>query len=311
MPRLDPTLVVVTGAGAGIGRATAERFAGSGAAVICADIDPAAASETVLRITQRGGDADAHTLDVADPEAWERFASAVRTDRGVPDVVVNNAGIGMGGPFLDTSAQDWRRIVDINLLGVVHGCRLFGRQLAERHRTTPGRRGHLVNIASAAAFTPSRLLPAYVATKAAVLMLSEALRPEMAGHNVGVSAICPGFIATNIYAATTFVGLSGAEQQHRGGLAQEFFTRFAPGPDLVARRIEFAVRHDIPVLPVTVGAWLSYGTYHLATPLARLAGRLGADEGLRGLERLGRRFLGDPPIPAPVGAGPNQVSRTS
>jgi hypothetical protein len=150
-----------------------------------------------------------------------------------------------------------------------------------------------VNIASAAAFTPSPLLPAYVATKAAVLMLSEALRPEMAAHNVGVSAICPGFIATNIYAATRFVGLNPAERSRRGGLAQDVFGRFAPGPELVARRIQFAVRHDVPVLPVTAGAWAAYGTYHFATPLLRLAVKLANEPALAGLEKLGRRLLGD------------------
>ncbi|MDT7753536.1 MAG: hypothetical protein QOD96_7198 [Pseudonocardiales bacterium] len=297
--RTYPELVVVTGAGSGIGRATAEAFGappgGGGAMVICADLDPASASETALRITQRGGRADAHTMDVADPDAWEQFGASVRDSHGVPDVVVNNAGIGMGGSFLDHTAEDWRRLVDVNLLGVVHGCRVFGRQLAERHRLAPDRRGHLVNIASAAAFTPSPLLPAYVATKAAVLMLSEALRPEMAAHNVGVSAICPGFIATNIYAATRFVGLNPAERSRRGGLAQDVFGRFAPGPELVARRIQFAVRHDVPVLPVTAGAWAAYGTYHFATPLLRLAVKLANEPALAGLEKLGRRLLGDGP----------------
>jgi NAD(P)-dependent dehydrogenase (short-subunit alcohol dehydrogenase family) len=229
---------------------------------------------------------------VADADAWERFGSLVHERHGVPDVLVNNAGIGIGGPFLAHTEADWRRLVDVNLLGVVHGCRVFGRQLAERHRAHPGRRGHLVNVASAAAFTPSPLLPAYVATKAAVLMLSEALRAEMAQYNVGVSAICPGFIATNIYAASTFAGLSRSEGARRGRLAQDVFGRVAPGPELVARRIQFAVRYDVPVLPVTAGAWAAYGAYHFATPLLRLMVRLVGESRLTELERLGRRLLG-------------------
>ncbi|GAA5155273.1 SDR family NAD(P)-dependent oxidoreductase [Pseudonocardia eucalypti] len=293
-----PELVVVTGAGSGIGRATAEAFAKDGATAICADIDLAAATETVLRISQHGGSAEAYQLDVADPEAFERFAGSVAEAHGVPDVVVNNAGIGMGGPFLEHSVEDLRRIVDVNLLGVAYGCRLFGRQLAERHKTEPKRRGHIVNIASAAAYTPSRALPAYVMTKAAVLMLSEALRAELRDHNVGVSAICPGFIATNIYAATKFAG--PGDSAEKGGLIQDVFGRLAPGPELVAQRIRFAVRFDIPVLPVTVGSWLAYGTFHYAMPLMRRLATLDLDSQLPRLDRLTRRLRPAPAEPKPA-----------
>lgn len=287
-----PDVVVVTGAGSGIGRATAEAFAADGATVVCADIDAAAAQRTADNL--RGtGTGTAYRLDVADPDAWDAFAETVRTEHGVPDVVVNNAGIGMGGPFLAHTAQDWRRIVDVNLLGVVHGCRVFGAQLAQRHAEQPGARGHLVNVASAAAFTPSRALPAYGATKAAVLMLGESLRAEFAGHRVGVSTICPGFIATGIYQATTYVGVAADGGRRRGALADAFFGRWAPGPELVARRIRGAVRRNRPVVPVTPGAWVSYGVYHLAPPVARLTARLGGDTAIARLERLGERLLGE------------------
>ena len=106
----------------------------------------------------------------------ERFAHWVRSEAGVPDVVVNNAGIAVVGPLLAHTEEDWQRIVGVNLLGVARGCRLFGAQMAER-----GEGGHLVNIASAAAYAPSASLPAYATTKAAVRMLSECLRAELAG----------------------------------------------------------------------------------------------------------------------------------
>ena len=99
---------------------------------------------------------------------------------------MNNAGIGLAGSFLDTTPEDWKKVLDVNLWGVIHGCRLFGRQMAER-----GQGGHIVNTASAAAYQPSRALPAYSTSKAAVLMLSECLRAELAGQGIGVTRDLP------------------------------------------------------------------------------------------------------------------------
>src|SRR5437763_9985973 len=94
---------------------------------------------------------------------------------------------------MQTGCDDCRHVIDFKLLGVVHGCRLFGGAMAER-----GEGGHIVNIASAAAFAPSKELTAYHASKAAVLMLSECIRAELIAHGIGVTAACPGVIATNI-----------------------------------------------------------------------------------------------------------------
>jgi len=143
-------LVVVTGAGSGIGRATALGFAANGARVVAADLNLAAATSVSELIAGHGGAAHARQVDVADAADMERFANWVRTEVGVPDVVVNNAGIAMVGPSLAHTEEDWQRIIGVNLLGVARGCRLFGAQMAER-----GTGGHLVNIASAAAFAPS------------------------------------------------------------------------------------------------------------------------------------------------------------
>ncbi|WP_246708684.1 SDR family NAD(P)-dependent oxidoreductase, partial [Rhizobium ruizarguesonis] len=107
------------------------------------------------------------TVDVADEQAMEKLAAQVASEYGVVDVLVNNAGIGLTGSFFDTTSEEWKRVLDVNLWGVIHGCRVFGAQMTAR-----GQGGHIVNTASAAAFQPSRALPAYSTSKAAVLMLS-------------------------------------------------------------------------------------------------------------------------------------------
>jgi NAD(P)-dependent dehydrogenase (short-subunit alcohol dehydrogenase family)/pimeloyl-ACP methyl ester carboxylesterase len=245
-------LVVVTGAGSGIGRETALAFADLGAEIVIADLDEAAAKQTAVEVRQLGAKAHPHVVDVADVGAMERFAETVIAEYGVPEVVVNNAGIGIAGAFLDTTAADWQRIVDVNLLGVVHGCRLFGAAMVERREG-----GHIVNVASAAAFTPSRTLGAYSATKAAVLMLSECLRAELAGSGIGVSAICPGIVNTNITMASRYVGVSDDEQERRRRDVSRKYARRNYPPSKVAAAIVKAVQGNhalVPVTPEAVGA---------------------------------------------------------
>ncbi|MBV9101189.1 MAG: SDR family NAD(P)-dependent oxidoreductase [Candidatus Dormibacteraeota bacterium] len=237
-------LVVVTGAGSGIGRETALRFAREGCRVIAADLSEERAQETASAAPANA--VAAWRVDVADAQAMERFASQVRDERGVPDIVVNNAGIGVAGPLLDTSPEEWRRLIDVNLMGVVHGCRLFGAQMVER-----GAGGHIVNVSSAAAFHPSRSLPAYAATKAAVLMLSECLRVELKPHRIGVTAVCPGLVNTDIVRTTRYVGGDEAGADLRRDSAVRLYARRNYRPERVAAAVVEAVRHDRAVVPVT------------------------------------------------------------
>jgi NAD(P)-dependent dehydrogenase (short-subunit alcohol dehydrogenase family)/pimeloyl-ACP methyl ester carboxylesterase len=267
---LDHRLVVITGAGSGIGRATALEFASQGADVIVTDIDLPSAAETASLI---GPAASAYQLDVTDESAVRRLADTVALEHGIPDVVVNNAGIGVAGAFMDTSTKDWQRIVDVNLLGVVHGCKAFGELMIEA-----GEGGHIVNVASAAAYTPSRALPAYSTTKAAVLMLSECLRAEMAPHGIGVSAICPGIVDTPITRATTFVGVSDAEQETlRARSAKAYHRRNFP-PSGVASTIVAAVRQNQAVVPVTIEAKASLLGSRLAPGIMRRLARIGVSK---------------------------------
>ncbi|SHI15610.1 SDR family oxidoreductase [Streptomyces sp. 3214.6] len=252
--RFGGQLVLVTGAGSGIGRATALAFAEAGARLIAVDRDAESAARTAeLSLLKGASEAWAEAVDVSDEQAMEKLAAKVHTDHGVVDVLVNNAGIGLSGSFFDTTPEDWRRVLDVNLWGVIHGCRLFGRQMAER-----GQGGHIVNTASAAAYLPSKALPAYSTSKAAVLMLSECLRAELAGQDIGVTAICPGLVNTNITSTATFVGVDAAEERRLQKRATRAYGLRNYPPEKVAEAIMRAVVLNEAVVPVTSEAKVSY-----------------------------------------------------
>ncbi|MEU3278279.1 SDR family oxidoreductase [Streptomyces antibioticus] len=245
--RFGGQLVLVTGAGSGIGRATAFAFAESGARVIAVDRDAESAARTAELSRLIGApEAWAETVDVSDEQEMEKLAAKVHSEYGVLDVLVNNAGIGMSGSFFDTTSDDWRRVLDVNLWGVIHGCRLFGRRMAER-----GQGGHIVNTASAAAYQPSRALPAYSTSKAAVLMLSECLRAELAGQGIGVTAICPGIVNTNITSTATFVGVDPTEEKRRQNRSERLYGMRNYPPEKVAEAILRSVVRNEAVVPVT------------------------------------------------------------
>ncbi|WP_329306669.1 SDR family oxidoreductase [Streptomyces sp. NBC_01260] len=268
--RFGGQLVLVTGAAGGIGRATAFAFAEAGARVVAVDRDADGAARTAELARLIGAPAAwAETVDVSDEQAMEKLAEKVAAEYGIVDVLVNNAGIGLSGSFLETTAEDWRHVLDVNLWGVIHGCRLFGKQMAER-----GQGGHIVNTASAAAYQPSRALPAYSTSKAAVLMLSECLRAEFAEKSIGVSAVCPGIVNTNITATTHFAGTDAAQEQRlRKRTSKLYGVRNYP-PEKVAEAILRAVVRNQAVVPVTPES-------HAARFLSRLSPGT-----LRGIARL-------------------------
>jgi short-subunit dehydrogenase len=166
---------------------------------------------------------------------------------------------------------------------VTRGCRLFGEQMVRR-----GQGGHLVNIASAAAFAPTAMLPAYSATKAAVRMLSECLRAELAPSGIGVSAICPGFTNTGIGQAAHYAGTSGeTERRLRAGAAKAFQRRNFP-PEKVAVAVLRAVLENRAVVPVNAEAQIGFALSRIAPGALRLLARRSDERSFRSLERLGR-----------------------
>ncbi len=247
--------VLVTGAGSGIGEATALAFASAGASVYCVDINHEAAMLAVKRCEVAGAwSAKAFGVDVSDRAAMRDLATEVHEEGGALDVLVNNAGVGMSGYFLDGDLDDWDWILGINLLGVVHGCQYLGGPMVARGR------GHVVNTSSALATMFRATEPHYSTTKAAVLALSRCLRADWATHGVGVSAICPGVIATPIIDGTRFTGDRNAVAAV--DRTKKLFTRGHP-PAKVADAILDAVRRNRPVVPVGFEAWAGLVAHRL------------------------------------------------
>lgn len=257
-------LLVITGAGSGIGRETAQAFAREGAEVVLTDIDLASAVKTANLIAAAGGKAHAYQLDVADENAVLAHAEEVLATHGVPDILVNNAGVGQAGRFLATSAEDFKRVLDVNLYGVVHGCRAFAPAMARR-----GIGGQIVNVASMAAYAPAKALSAYATSKSAVFMFSDCLRAELATAGVGVSTICPGVVRTNIIRNAVVSGLSEPEAARLLSRMDRMYRLRRFGPDKVAKRIVKAVKGKEQIVPVTIESHLQYRLSRLAPAMGR------------------------------------------
>ena len=264
------TLVSVTGAGSGIGRETALAFAREGAEMVISDIDETTVKETAAQITARGGIAHAYTIDVSDADAVEQFAEQVSAEHGVPDIVVNNAGVGQAGLFLDTPREEFDRVLDINFGGVVNCCRSFGRRLVDR-----GTGGHIVNVSSMAAYSPQQSMNAYSTSKAAVFMFGDCLRAELDQAGVGLTTVCPGVIDTNIVHTTRFdvpAGKQAKVEARRAQIEKAFAARHY-GPEKVAKAIVSAVKKNKPIRPVTPEAYFVYGVAHLLPQAMRSSAR--------------------------------------
>lgn len=185
--------VFVTGGASGLGRAIAERFARGGARVCIVDLNDERGEETRAALLRLGAkDARYARVDVRDEDAIEAQAKVLDEAWGGVDVVVNNAGVAQAGAIDEVSIDDWRWIVDINLLGVVRGCRVFVPRLKKQ------RSGHIVNVSSMAGLLDVPFMSSYNATKAAVVSLSETLQNELADHGIAVSVACPSFFKTNL-----------------------------------------------------------------------------------------------------------------
>ena len=184
---------VVTGAGSGIGRSFALEIAKRGGTVVCADINLAAAEETVQLLEQAGAKGFAIRCDVGDAEQVKALSEQAEVLMQHPTtLVINNAGVGLGGKFDELSLEDWQWCMHVNLWGVIHGCHYFVPKFKQLGY------GSIINVASAASFAAAPEMTAYNVTKAGVLSLSETLSAELRKFKIGVNVLCPTLVPTNI-----------------------------------------------------------------------------------------------------------------
>jgi len=194
-------VAIVTGAAGGLGKALAQEMAARGGHVVLADIDAALLQETASELRAGGARLDSKTVDVRDAGEVADLIEETHRHLGRIDYLFNNAGINLCAELRDTSLEDWNRLIDVNLRGVIHGV----------HAAYPIMReqgfGHVVNTASAAGLVPAAAEGAYSATKHAVVGLSSALRIEAEAFGIRVSVVCPGLIDTPILESTKYVKL--------------------------------------------------------------------------------------------------------
>ena len=256
LPPSRGAAAVITGAGSGIGRSFAYEVARRGGAVLCVDIHAERADQVASSLRALGSHAVARQCDVGDAAQMQSLAEDAEGLLGRPvTLVINNAGVGLGGPIGEVSLEDWRWCMNVNLWGVIHGCHFFAPALRDLGY------GGIINVASAAAFGAAPEMTTYNVTKAGVLALSETLAAELAGTGVHVTALCPTVVPTNIVE-------DGRLPERRRDFARSAMTRFAlTNADRVARQTLDALdRGDLYMLPQIDG--------RIAWRLKRLAPRL-------------------------------------
>jgi NAD(P)-dependent dehydrogenase (short-subunit alcohol dehydrogenase family) len=193
MQRFEDAVAIVTGGGMGLGEALCEELAHRGATVVIADINGDAARQLAARLADRGATAAAVRVDVANEADVAQLIDSTVAEYGRLDYMINNAGIAIGGDSRDLSMQQWRRVLDVDLLGVVHGTVHAYQVMAKQGH------GHIVNISSLSGLVPQPGNVPYCTSKHGIVGLSLSLRAEGVDLGVKVSAACPGDMRTKIY----------------------------------------------------------------------------------------------------------------
>lgn len=194
-------VAIVTGGASGIGRGLSEELAGLGAQVVAVDINSDGAHRVASSINAHGGKASAARLDVTNRHEVEELVNRTANEYGRLDYMFNNAGIAVAGDARDVTVDQWERVLQVNLHGVVYG------MLAAYDVMVKQGFGHIVNTASIAGLAPVPTVCSYVASKYAVVGLSRSMRMEGADLGVKVSVVCPGLVNTSIFQASDYVNI--------------------------------------------------------------------------------------------------------
>ena len=203
MKSFEGRTVVITGAGSGFGLEAARIAARKGMHVVMADVQQDALDQAAADVTALGAQVLAYRLDVSKADEVEALGAAVAQRFGAPHVVFNNAGVGAGGLIWENSLADWEWVLGVNLMGVVHGVRVFTPMMLAAAGADPGYEGHVVNTASMAGLVNMPNMGVYNVSKHAVVSLSETLFQDLAlvTEQIGASVLCPFYVPTGIQAS--------------------------------------------------------------------------------------------------------------
>ena len=241
MENLQGKTAFITGGASGIGLAMGRAFGAAGMNVMLADIDEAALQTAVKELSERQIRVEGVRCDVVKRDSMAKAAQATLDAFGKVHVICNNAGVGVGGPIDSLTPKDWDWILAVNVMGVVHGMEVF-----LPHLRAHGEGAHVVNTASMAGMISPPGMEPYNATKFAVVALSEGWAAQLAGENIGVSVLCPGFVKTRIHesgrARQAEYGGSEPDQNEMSNAAQ--FVLAGIDPDIVGACVVDAVRHN-------------------------------------------------------------------
>ncbi len=255
-------VAVITGAGSGIGRATAHAFAKEGAIPVIADIHEERIENVEKEIKALGVEVSSMVADVSDRAQVEAFSKFVLDRYGRVDILHNNAGIGWGGPLEVFPLEDFQKVMEVNFWGVIYGVQSFLPRMIEQ------KSGHIVNTASGAGLNGVIPLGAYSASKFAIVGYTEVLRAELRRHNIGVTAVCPGIINTNIVKDGKATLIEGASADQEKMTA--FYKRFGWPPERVAKGVLKGIRKNRAIVPVGPEVWILWYIKRFSITLADL-----------------------------------------